>query len=474
MANFKEVLKKVVIGGSALGLCGFASFGVYSLYEKNNANNSQPAIVEPSRTPTGTPTLTSKILSTEFVATNFPTLLPSPTSDPKDLSCDTQGLEHFHVPGVVAPVGRKFGDALVHEFVDFYNSSWGNLSPKTLEAFAQKGLENRAQLLPISDFKPETFKNYAKKVDLFFMDVQPMNRVNQELDLLTAKLSKEFPSQNPADIRAQLKASLYIDQIVPETADGEKPAMAVFARMNGVKTDPKTKEQTVVSYSTEYLNRHGDQYFSISRKSDGRDVNGFDAITNRQGFIVKVTVENGKVVVANGFDGLRIDYDDFTGKGCLTGSNNVAGPTSTPGSTATPTVPGPSETPGKVKTPENTPERTPRHDNTPTPVSTETPRPTGTVQGPVASSTPFSLATDTIEPTITHAPTAVASPTPRDTSTPVPNATATRVSTPEPQPTSTPRVVPSPTSGSSSSDLDNQDSAFNRFLNGVVDALGHK
>lgn len=385
----------------------------------------QPSSTPASESPTATPTLGELYyLNGQDKATAFPTFGPTATPDTGDLKCDVKDLKHFHVPGVVSPIGREFGEALTQKFVDFYNSVWMNLGKPTLDSFSEYGLQHPAQILSVEKFNPETFAEYGKKVDLFFLDVRPMGDINKELAKLVGDLTPVFPNKTPDEIRIKLEKDFQIESVKPEKKKGE---ISVFAYMNAVD-----EKGNVFSYLTKYGKNLVDEWFSQSKVVDGKTVNGYNSLKNRQGFIVKVTVENGKVKAEDGFEGLRIDYDDFTEENCKTGSNNVAYPTKTP--TPTGTVVVPTETPvtpppGSTPTPkrEVTPTWTPRPTETLPP--TITPQHSGSTDVPKASPTAQSTNPPPTEPAPTYTP-IYQLPTPV---TPTPGAP-----TPTRQPTSPP------------------------------------
>lgn len=400
------------------------------------SSESTPALTTSTYTPT--PTFTPE--ATLIPATEFPPFGPTVTLDPSDLKCKAKDLKHFHVPGVVAPIGSEFGDALTNSFIKFYNSAWESLGLPTISSFKDYGLVHPIQIISVENLKQESFTGYREKINLFSLDVQPMESVNEELDKLTQQLSVLFPKKTPEEIRIQLQKDFQIESIV---SGKDKKDISVVAYMNAV--DDKGN---IFSYLTKYGKGLVDTYHTASWVVDGKTVNGYNSLKNRQGFIVKVTVENGKVKTENGFEGLRIDYDDFTEENCKTGSNNVSYPTKTPTPDTTPTatIPG-QESPTPTESPEGHP--------TPTPTEFTT----ATSQPSIVPTRTPELWTQTPEPPPTSVPTVLST----QASSPTPEATT-------PPPPRTPK--PTRTPGAPSEKMQSMDYSFlKNYFSNIINAL---
>jgi hypothetical protein len=364
-----------------------------------------PSAVEASRVPTGTPTPTTTLPVIEALnVTPWPTFGASPTPDVSDLQCKTVQLEHYHIPGVVPPDGKEFGDALTNDFLRFYQTSWLNLGQNTLDAFKQKELVNPYQIRSMIEFGSKTFQEYQGKTDVFFFDLAPMGDLTKYVSSAADKLVQEYNMSvlNKPQVEQQLMKMFAIDEVRGKN---------VYAWMNAI--DEQTKQPK--AYLTKYGEGLADYYSHYSWVKDGKTLNGYNSLDNRQGFLIKVSLVDGKIDLDKGFDGLRIDYDDFEGANCRTGSNNVAVPTQTPGPIVTPTVPGetpkpeetpkPGETPKPSETPEATATSTP---SLPTPCPTQQETATPVIPQLTPQSTKDPRDEGTVEPTMTRAaPTAI-------------------------------------------------------------------
>lgn len=429
---------------SAAIILGIAVLAINSLATQKQGLPTTPT----PEAGTLTPTLSSPFSSPTREASPFPTLGATATLDAQDLkNCPAISKDFFRTAGIVPPDGVDF-----KLFQEFYATTWLNLGENILKAFGAKGLEHPAQILPFSELKKtEPFKGYGKEIRLFFTKIAPMGEVPQQIDEMAADLSKTY-SISIDEARQQLRDVFHIKSVSTTNVDGKEKVDYVLADMMGIGKDGQPYKY-LSKYAPDIKN---DQFNTVGfGVFEGNKIQGLLGLDNRQGLMVAVTVENGKVKIDSSksaqIDGFRIDYDDFDKNGCASGSQNVVVNTLTPIATqSVPTLPPPPPPETATPRPQPSPTRTPRPpEATPTPFIP----PTATIQPPLPIST-RSPETGTPKPVPTNAPTALpTAPGPIPTSQPYPTL----------EPTIHPGIVPNNEQANS-----NLDDLYNHFHNPLI------